>query len=134
MKRSLLVASLAVGASLVGWIAWAQYTDVRRQELLAIRAAVTPGMSREEVVRVIRAHVKRAKFQDDNGKVPLLCVMEADYLGAWILSISLSDGRAVAVHIGNYDDVYRPPHGAPPALVWGSAEEPSASDPRSRSR
>ena len=123
MKRTLLVASLVFGAVVAGWwISWAHYTHVRREELLAVRAAITPGMSREEVVRVIRKHVRRTLFLDDNDKVPLLCVQEADYLGAWILSIRFKSGRAVAVHIGDYDNIYRAPGGAPPALVWGNAE------------
>jgi len=133
MKRILLVASLAVAAFLVGWIAWANYTrHVRREELLAIRAAITPGMSREDAVRVIRAHVRRTMFQDNNEKVPLLCVDEAEYLGAWILSIRFDNGRAVAVHIGNYDNLYQAPRGAPPALVWRPADQPRASGVHAR--
>jgi hypothetical protein len=123
MKRLVPIASLAVVAVLAGWVAWGNYTHVRREELLAIRTAITPGMSRENAVRVIKSHVRRTLFQDDDEGVPLLCVQEAGYLGAWILSISFNNGRAVAVHIGDYDDVYRAPAGAPPALIWGPEEQ-----------
>ena len=127
MKRILLVvASLAVAALLARWVAWANDTYVRRQELLAIRAAITPGMTREDVVAVIRAQVRRTQVRHENENGPLLCVHEADYFRAWILSVSFNKGRAVAVHIGDGDNIFLAPRGAPPALVWGNAEEPAA--------
>jgi hypothetical protein len=126
MKRIFfVVACLAVAALFARWIAWANDTYVRRQELLAIRAAITPGMTREEVARVIRAHVQRTLFRYENEDGPLLCVHEADYFRAWILSVSFNKGRAVAVHIGDGDNIFLAPRGAPPALVWGNAEQPA---------
>ena len=115
-----MVASLSIAAALLGWIAWESHKrQLRREELMALRAAIHPGMSREDVVRIIKAHVRRTVFQDDE-QGPLLCVAEAKYLGAWILTIRLKNGRAGAVYFGDYDNIFRAPRGAPGPLVWDS--------------
>jgi len=77
MKLALRVASVAVVAGAIGFLAFDLHaTYARRKELVAIRDAVTSGMSRQAVAHVITTLAKRT-IPEDDPKVPFILVHEA---------------------------------------------------------
>ncbi len=123
MKRALVGVGGLVCCGVLGWAYHVQ--SAARQELLGIRAALAPGMTRADAVGAIRQRTKLTRLVPGGAEDPNAFVTEGGSPGAWVLSVSFGNGHVVAVRVGTEDSLFQRPTGAPPDLVWGT--EPSGS-------